>query len=149
MLAAGRSILSPMIALVGTGLYAGSVIGVDIATNARGYPIVIVAMLILIGLLPALRDREAGRCYRCGCRTGAIGFYACPVMAYPDRVCVCQLAAHGSCKGDTTCWSMCLVCFALGLPHSYWSRCLYAPAWALSSWQRARMRTLGRAATGV
>lgn len=145
MLAAGRSILSPMIALVGTGLYAGSVIGVDIATNARGYPIVIVAMLILIGLLPALRDRKPGVAIA-AVITGAIGLYACPVMAYPIAFVYACWLLMGPAKGTP------LLEHVLGVVRTGFATLvlvafLYAPAWALST-GNGPVKTLGRAAQG-
>lgn len=54
----------------------------ELATNARGYPIVIAAMLAMIALLPALtRDRAgAGLLFVVA---GALGLMAVPIMAYP------------------------------------------------------------------
>lgn len=145
MLAAGRSLLSPMIALVGTGIYAGSVVGVDIATNARGYPIVVVAMLILLGLLPALRDRKPGAAVA-AVVTGAIGFYACPVMAYPVAIVYAGWLLMGPAKGTP------LLDHVIGVMRTGFATLLlvaflYAPAWALSTGS-GPVRTLGRAAQG-
>ncbi|GAB5496064.1 MAG: hypothetical protein Phyf2KO_11440 [Phycisphaerales bacterium] len=145
MLAAGRSLLSPMIALVGAGIYAGSVIGVDIATNARGYPIVIVAMLVLIGLLPALRNREPGAGIA-AVVVGAIGFYACPVMAYPIAFIFCGWLLVGPAKG-TPLLQHALDVLRTGIATLGLVALFYAPAWALSSGS-GPVRTLGRAAKG-
>lgn len=145
MLAAGRSLLSPMIALVGAGIYAGSVIGVDIATNARGYPIVIVATLVLLGLLPALRDRKPGAAVA-AVVTGAIGFYACPVMAYPIAFLYAGWLLMGPAKG-TPLLEHVLGIIRTGFATMVLVAFLYAPAWALSTGS-GPVRTLGRAAQG-
>lgn len=145
MIAAGRTLLSPMIALIGAGLYTGSAIGADIATNARGYPFVIVAMLVLLGLLPALRERKVGA-MPAAVAVGGLGLYACPVMAYPLA---CALAAWffaGPAKGTS--------------PLEHFTRLtrttigtvivaalLYSPAWALRTGS-GPIETLGRAARG-
>ncbi len=145
MLAAGRKLLSPMIALIGAGLYAGSTIGVDIATNARGYPIATVAMLLLLGLLPALRERKQGATLA-AVALGAIGFYACPVMAYPFAVVYSVWLIAGPVKGIS------ILDHVLGIARAAIGTAgvvalLYAPAWAFQS-GNSPLETLRRAARG-
>lgn len=145
MIAAGRKLLSPMIALIGTGLYTGSMIGTDIATNARGYPFVIVAMLVLLGLLPALRERKTGA-MPAAAAVGALGLYACPVMAYPLA---CVLAAWffaGPAKGTSPLehiTRLARTTIGTGIVAAL----LYSPAWALRTGS-GPLETLGRAARG-
>ena len=55
---------------------------IELASNARGYPIVVASMLVMIGLLPRLaRDRPGARIGFVS--AGAVGLMAVPIMAYP------------------------------------------------------------------
>jgi hypothetical protein len=55
---------------------------VELATNARGYPLVIMATLVMASLLPGLRSHRTGA----GALfviAGTLGLIAVPIMAYP------------------------------------------------------------------
>ena len=54
----------------------------ELATNARGYPMVIAAMLVMIALLPALQRDRPGSGFLFVV-AGALGLMAVPVMVYP------------------------------------------------------------------
>ena len=145
ILAASRNLLSPMIAAIGAGLYTGSTISADIATNARGYPFVICAMLILIGLLPALRNRRPGA-ITAAVLVGAFGLYACPVMAYPLACVLGAWCFAGPAKGTTPLEHVSILSrTAIGT--GVVAALLYAPAWALRT-GTGPLESLSRAARG-
>ncbi|MCP4834290.1 MAG: hypothetical protein GY895_05935, partial [Phycisphaera sp.] len=84
----------PLIAAAATrlrGEFAGLVAAVifvclpsttELASNARGYPIVIAAMLVMVALLPAVARNRPGAGIGFAL-AGAVGLMAVPIMAYP------------------------------------------------------------------
>lgn len=102
---AGRRLFGADTALVATGIFGGGLYSVDLATNARGYPLVILTFLLMLCLLPdVLRRRPASTMvFIC---LAAAGAWAVPVMIYPFAGCVIWLLLRGLWwKDDRTAWN--------------------------------------------
>ncbi|MCP4835582.1 MAG: hypothetical protein GY895_12565, partial [Phycisphaera sp.] len=97
----------------------------ELATNARGYPIVIAAMLAMIALLPALaRERPgAGSLFAV---VGAVGLMAVPIMAYPLGLLYSGLFI-GRWRRDG--FSRALRCVPLAILTVFLAATWYLPAW--------------------
>ncbi|MEO1583148.1 MAG: glycosyltransferase [Planctomycetota bacterium] len=145
--AAGRSLLSARAGLLACGIAVGGVFAVDIATNARGYPIIIACMLGLLALAPALAQARTGASL-IAIALGVIGLYAVPMMAYPlgiaytaaglivvwgERISIHRVVSHGvrlGLVGATTCAAAAM---------------LYLPAWALRTSSASPIGTIDEA----
>ena len=82
LVAATTRLLTP-----GIGLLAGTFLvampnSIELATNTRGYPLVVLAMLLLIALLPALLEARRGASLATVV-VDSVGLFAIPIMAYP------------------------------------------------------------------
>ena len=78
-----------------TGLFAASLLGgagysIDLATNARGYPLVILSFTLMLGLLPSVRN---GRPAAVAVFTllASLAAWAVPVAIYPFAICLVWL----------------------------------------------------------
>lgn len=131
ILATGRTLLSPMIGMIAAGLFVGSTIGTDIATNARGYPIMIVTSLWLLALLPALREQRPGA-KATAVALGVVGMYAVPVMAYPLAIAYATLLLAGPSKGQKLPTHVSSI-VSIGIATLALSALLYSPAWAMQT----------------
>jgi uncharacterized membrane protein YhdT len=69
-------------ALVATAMMATSMVTIEMSTNARGYPIVTLVFLLLLGLGQYLRRRDSAAGWMLFAALGAIGLYAIPTMVY-------------------------------------------------------------------
>ena len=71
-----------MAGLVAATIWVSMPITIELATNARGYPMVILVTLLMIALLPSLRLQRPGSGVLFVI-AGVIGLISVPVMAYP------------------------------------------------------------------
>ena len=79
---AARVHLGRSVALLAAGAWAGTGYAVDLATNARGYPLLITLFLLLLALLPwVVRRRSAA--VVAAMTLGAVGLWVVPIMLYP------------------------------------------------------------------
>lgn len=69
-------------ALLATALLATSMVMIEMSTNARGYPIVTLVFLLLLGLGQYLRRRDNAAGWVLFAALGAIGTYTVPTMIY-------------------------------------------------------------------
>ena len=79
---AASRLRSELAGLVAAFIFVSLPSTLELATNARGYPIVIAAMLAMIALLPALQRDRPGSGFLFVV-AGALGLMAVPVMVYP------------------------------------------------------------------
>lgn len=136
-----RAVLTPAIGLLAAPLVCLTPAGVDLATNARGYPMILAAMLALLALLPALRMRRPGAA-PAAVAVGAVGLYAVPVMAFPLGVFYIACLALGPAPGRSRAAHTLRAC-VMGLASCAAVGLLYSPVWILGAGQDPT-RTLAR-----
>lgn len=88
----GRAIYSKHVALVGAALAASSSPLIEYSTNARGYTLVVLFFLLVLGLLAYLTHRHNSVGWLLFALLTALGFYTVPVMLYPFGVALVWLA---------------------------------------------------------
>lgn len=91
---ASRTLFNASVGLLAMAVVCGCAYTIDLATNARGYPIVNLMFLIGLILLPHVcrGNRFALLAFSLAC---AVGLWAVPVMGYPIAILFCWLLFAG------------------------------------------------------
>lgn len=121
---AGRRLLTPHAGLIAAALASTAGYSLELATNARGYPMVLASFLILLTIMPDLRNGR-GSAALIAIVAGIVGLYAVPVMAYPLAI----VYVSGLFLRPLGAWPSLLRLVRTGVMTCIGVLILYMPAW--------------------
>ena len=136
---AATRLRSELAGIVAAGIFVCLPSTLELATNARGYPIVIASMLAMIALLPGTANARSGAGI-CFVVAGAVGLMAVPIMAYPLAVLYSGLFIGRWRNGG---FRAAMHCIPLALATVLIALSWYLPAWIASPSGSGPIGTVG------